>query len=111
MRTSSIAVTAVGDTVNDAAGTNEDVPVTVDVLANDSFENAGRTLTAVAGAANGTVGFTAAGAITYTANADWHGSETLTYTVASSGVTETGTLTITRPINDAPTTRWANQTR
>jgi len=63
VHTSSIAVSGVGDVVNDATGTNEDVPVTFNVLANDTFENAGRTLTAVAGAANGTVGFTAAGAI------------------------------------------------
>ena len=115
VRTSSIAVTAVGDTVNDAAATNEDVPVTVNVLANDNFENAGRTLTAVAGAANGTVGFTAAGSITYTANADWHGSETLTYTVTSSGVTETGTLAITvaavgDTVNDAVTVNEDNAT-
>jgi Domain of unknown function (DUF4347)/Cadherin-like/Bacterial Ig domain len=108
VHTSSITVTAVPDTSNDAAVANEDVPVTVDVLANDSFENAGRTLTAVAGAANGTVGFTPAGAITYTANADWHGSETLTYTVTSNGVTETGTLSITvgavgDTVNDAAT--------
>ena len=99
-----VDVSAVGDTVNDAATANEDGAITVNVLANDNFESAGRALTAVAGAANGTVGFTAAGVVTYTPNAHWNGAETLTYTVASGGATETGTLTVTvAAVNDAPT--------
>jgi len=112
VRTSSIAVSPVGDTVNDAATINEDNAVTFNVLANDNFQNAGRALTAVAGAANGSVSFTAAGSVTYTPNANWNGTETLTYTVTSGGVTETGTLTITvAAVNDAPTLGLgANQT-
>jgi outer membrane lipoprotein-sorting protein len=102
--TSNITVSAVADAVNDATGTNEDNAVTFNVLANDTFENGGHLLTGVTGAANGGVSFTAAGAVTYTPNAHWSGTETLTYTVASGGVTETGTLTITvTPVADAPT--------
>ena len=102
--TLTITVAAVGDTVNDAVTVNEDNATTVNVLANDDFESAGRTVTAVSAAANGAVGFTAAGAVTYTPNAHWSGIEVLTYTVTSGGVTETGTFTITvTPVADAPT--------
>ena len=42
--------------------------------------------------------------MTYTPNANWNGTETLTYTITSGGVTETGTLTVTvNAVNDAPT--------
>ena len=112
LATVTITVAAVGDTLNDAVATDEDNAVATNVLVNDSFENAGRTLTGVVGAANGTVGFTPLGAITYTPNPDWNGFETLTYTVTSGGVTETGTLTITvDAVNDAPALALgANQT-
>lgn len=90
-----IAVSAVGDTVNDAVAADADNAVAVNVLANDTFENAGRVLTGVSGATNGTVAFDASGLVTYTPYADWSGTETLTYTVTSGGATETGTLTIT----------------
>ena len=71
--TVAITVTAVADIANDAATTNEDTPVALTVLTNDSFENAGRAITAVdngsaitAGGpalavANGTVSLNAAG--------------------------------------------------
>jgi len=100
--TSGITVSAVADAVNDGVSANEDAAAAVNVLANDGFENAGAMLTGVTAAANGTVSFTAAGAVTYTPNADWHGSEVLTYTVTSGGVTETATLTVTiLPVADA----------
>jgi VCBS repeat-containing protein len=93
--TLTLTIDAVADVADDAAATAEDTPITVDVLANDSFENGGRTLTAVTPAANGAIAFDAAGNVTYTPNADWHGAETLTYTVTSNGAIETGTLVVT----------------
>ncbi|MCG6874151.1 MAG: DUF4347 domain-containing protein, partial [Betaproteobacteria bacterium] len=96
-------VNAVSDTVNDVVSTNEDNAVIVDVLANDNFEDVARTLTGVSAPANGGVAFNATGSVTYTPNADWNGTEILTYTVTAGGVTETGTLTITvNPVNDEP---------
>ncbi|MGB4864974.1 MAG: DUF4347 domain-containing protein, partial [Hyphomicrobium sp.] len=46
-----ITVTAVADISNDTATTNEDTAVTFAPLGNDSFENAGRTITAINGTA------------------------------------------------------------
>ncbi len=110
-----ITVTPVVDIANDTAITNEDTPVAISILANDSFENAGRTITAVNGAAitaggpavavaNGTVALNAAGTqFTFNPTADYNGSTSFTYTVTSGGVTETATASVTvNPVNDAP---------
>ena len=49
------------------------------------------------------VTFAANGALTYTPNADFNGTDSFTYTVTSGGVTETATVTVTvAAINDAP---------
>ena len=110
-----ITVTPVADIVDDTATTNEDTPVAISVLANDSFENAGRTITAVNGTAitaggpavavaNGTVALNAAGTqFTFNPTANYNGSTSFTYTVTSGGVTETATASVTvNPVNDAP---------
>src|SRR5690606_6650498 len=47
--TVSVTVAAVVDTVNDTITTNEDTTVNIAVVANDSFENAGRAITAIDG--------------------------------------------------------------
>ena len=49
--TSTITVVAVADIVNDTALTNENTPVTISVLSNDTFSDPGRTITAVDGVA------------------------------------------------------------
>ncbi|MDZ7921811.1 MAG: hypothetical protein U5O12_17770 [Rhodoferax sp.] len=49
--TVAISVTAVADIADNTATTSEDNAVTINVLGNDSFENAGRTITAVNGSA------------------------------------------------------------
>ncbi|PPC98830.1 MAG: hypothetical protein CTY31_12510, partial [Hyphomicrobium sp.] len=109
-----ITVTAVADISNDSVSTNEDTPVTFAPLGNDSFENAGRTITAINGTAitaggasvavtGGSVSLNASGALTYTPNANFNGTPSFTYTVTSGGVTETATVNVTvTAVNDAP---------
>jgi Mg-chelatase subunit ChlD len=116
--TDAVAITlnAVADIANDTATTNEDTPVAIAVFSNDSFENAGRAITAVNGSAitaggpavavaNGTVSLNAAGTqLTFSPNANYNGATSFTYTVTSGGVTETATASITvNPVNDVPT--------
>ncbi len=104
-QTIGIGVTPVVDIVADAIGTSEDTPVTFNALTNDSFEAANETVTALTQGASGTVSFLADGSITYTPDANFHGSDTFTYTVASSGVTESTTVTVNvGDVNDIPTT-------
>jgi hypothetical protein len=108
-----LTVTPVVDITNDTATTNEDNAVTLNVLANDSFENAGRVISAVNGSAitaggpavavaNGSVALVA-GQLVYTPTANYNGAASFTYTVASGGVTETATVNVTvTAVNDAP---------
>ncbi|WP_077592468.1 tandem-95 repeat protein [Polaromonas sp. A23] len=107
--TVTITLAAVADITNDAVTTTEDTPLSFNVITGtsgataDTFENAGRVVTAVTQGANGTVGFTAAGVLTYTPNANYSGNDSFTYTVTSGGVTETATVNVTvSAINDAP---------
>ena len=104
--TASISLSAVTDIANDSASTGEDTAVTTNVLTNDSFENNGRTITAVGAASHGTVAIADAslGTVTYTPDANWHGSDSYTYTVTSGGVTETATVSVTvSQVNDPVT--------
>ncbi|MBL7480416.1 tandem-95 repeat protein [Legionella bononiensis] len=109
-----ITVTPVADIVNDTATFNEDTVANLDVNANDTFENAGHTITAIngtaiavggtVGVANGTVLLNADGTLSFTPTANYNGSTSFTYTVTSGGVTETATVNLTvNPVNDAPT--------
>ncbi|ABM26536.1 putative outer membrane adhesin like proteiin [Shewanella sp. W3-18-1] len=99
-----VTVTPVADIVADTMTTNEDTAVTLNLLANDSFENADAAVTAVTNGANGTVIINADGTVTYTPNANFHGSDSFTYTVTSGGVTETTTVNVTVGQVDDPTT-------
>ena len=112
--TSTITVTAVADIADDTATTNEDTPVTINVNANDSFENPGHVITAINGTAitagssvavtGGSVTLNAGGTLTFTPTANFNGAVSFTYTVTSGGVTETATVNVTVvPVNDAPT--------
>ena len=112
--TSTITVTAVADIVDDSATTNEDTAVTISVLSNDTFEDAGRTITAVNGAAitaggagvsvtGGTVTLNMSGQLIYTPSANYNGTPSFTYTVTAGGVTESATVNVTvGAVNDAP---------
>ncbi|WP_416900272.1 MAG: tandem-95 repeat protein [Minwuia sp.] len=102
-----VTVNAVNDApvaVDDAATTDEDVAVNIDVLANDTdTESDGLTVTS-ASAANGTVVIEADGSLTYTGNQDFNGTDTITYTVDDgNGGADTGSVEITvNAVNDAP---------
>ena len=77
-------------------------PNNLDLLANDSFENPARAITAVTQGAhgtvtinnNGTAGDTSDDFAVYTPNAGYSGSDSFTYTVTSGGVTETATVDV-----------------
>ncbi|WP_447932205.1 Ig-like domain-containing protein [Sphingopyxis fribergensis] len=112
--TTTITITAVADIATDSASTNEDTAVTISPLANDSFENTGAQITAVAGLAivpggsvavpNGSVTLNASNQLVFTPAANFNGTSTFSYTVTSGGATETANVTVTvNAVNDAPT--------
>jgi len=88
----------------DSATTDEDTPVEIDVLANDTdIEDNTLTLQSVSHGANGTVTIVNGKAV-YTPDEDFVGTDTFTYAVSdgNSGLA-TGTVTVTvNPVNDAP---------
>ncbi|NMB67708.1 MAG: ExeM/NucH family extracellular endonuclease [Chloroflexi bacterium] len=84
--------------------TDEDTPLTGTLTATDG-NNDPLTYTQATGPAHGTLLLDGAtGAFTYIPNADYHGPDSFTFTVADGrGGTDTGTVSITvHPINDAP---------
>ncbi|HEX8136386.1 MAG TPA: tandem-95 repeat protein [Pyrinomonadaceae bacterium] len=103
-----VTVASVNDgpvAVDDSATTDEDQPVTVDVLANDSDSDGGTpALQSVGGATNGSVSIVS-GAALFTPSANYHGTGSFTYTVSDGqGGTATGNVSVTiNAVNDAPT--------
>lgn len=105
--TVNVTVSPIGATppvlTDDAATTDEDVPVTVNVLANDN--NAANHLplsvTAVGAAAHGTVTFTA-NDVTYAPSLNFNGSDSFTYTATDQiGQTSVATVNVTiNPVAD-----------
>ncbi|MDG4548726.1 MAG: Ig-like domain-containing protein, partial [Rickettsiales bacterium] len=89
--------------LDDVATTDEEIPVVIDVLANDEDAD-GDTLSivSVTDGSNGTV-VIENGQVKYTPNADFNGVDTFTYTITDGTETHTGTVTVTvNPVNDAP---------
>jgi len=89
---------------DDTATTDEDVAVVVDVLSNDSDPD-GDTLTVTeATANNGTVTINEDGTLTYTPDADYNGSDEITYTISDpDGNTDSALVDVTvNPVNDDP---------
>ena len=86
----------------DSAVTDEDTPIAIDVLANDTdIDGADATLVSATDGANGTTSVnTETGVVTYTPNPDFNGVDTFTYT-NSEGNSEVVTVTV-NPVNDAP---------
>jgi acylphosphatase len=93
--TVNVTINAVTDIADDGDSTDEDTAVTTNVLANDSFEDAGAAVTSVTQGAHGSVVNNGDGTVTYTPNADYNGSDSYTYTVTAGGVTETATVNVT----------------
>jgi hypothetical protein len=92
--------------LDDALSTAEDTPGGVNVLANDTDPD-GHALAVTTlnpSAAHGTVSCTAAGACTYTPNADYHGSDSFVYGISDGhGGVDTATVSVTvTPVNDDP---------
>ncbi|NRB29797.1 MAG: DUF4347 domain-containing protein, partial [Rhizobiaceae bacterium] len=104
-----LAITAVDDIVSDSAPIISGNSVTIDVLANDSFEGTVTNVSATNGA-NGTVVVNGDNTITYTwTAAAGSGLDSFTYTVTSGGVTETTDVAIilqspSAPVNDSNAT-------
>lgn len=100
------------DAQDDAAVTDEEVPVTIDVLANDSDADgnlAPSSVAVVSGPAGGTTSVDpTTGAVTYTPTLDFNGSDAFTYEVCDDGSplpaecsTAAASVTV-NPVNDAP---------
>lgn len=91
--------------VDDAAATDEDTAVTIDALANDSDpDNDALTILGITAPAHGTATIVDARRIAYAPNANFHGSDQLTYTIGDGhGLEATATIAISiEPVNDAP---------
>ncbi|WP_421704257.1 Hint domain-containing protein [Aliiroseovarius sp.] len=92
------------DAQDDTAETDEDTPVDIDVLANDSDPNGDPLEVTSATADNGDVTINPDGTITYTPDENFNGTDTITYEISDgNGGTDTATVTVTvNPVNDDP---------
>lgn len=91
--------------VVDSATTNEDTPVVISVLTNDSdIESDSLSVSGVGSAAHGTVAITDEGqTVTYTPVSNYNGSDSFTYTASDGSGSSTSTVSITvTSVNDAP---------
>ncbi len=101
-----VTVSAVNDppvAVNDNAVTDEDTPITIDVLANDIDPDGDTlTVTGVTQPAHGVV-INHGSDVTYTPNPDYHGPDSFAYTISDGSGTDVGFVEITvRSVNDVP---------
>jgi uncharacterized delta-60 repeat protein len=93
------------DAVYDTATTNEDSPVVVSVLANDTDPDGNPlTITSVTQGTNGSVVNNGDGTVTYTPNANFNGVDSFTYTISDgSGGADTATVSVAAAaVNDPP---------
>ena len=102
-----VTVTPVNDppeAVDDEAETLEDVPVVVDVLANDTDVDGDPLRVVSVGAAGHGTTAAAGGGVRYASHLNWYGTDRFTYTIADpEGLTSTATVTMTvLPVNDPP---------
>ena len=85
------------DAVNDTATTNEDTPVTINVLANDTDPDSDPlSVSSFTQGANGSVTSGGGGALIYTPNSNYNGTDSFTYTISDgNGGTDSATVAIT----------------
>ena len=88
----------------DADTTDEDVPVDIDVLANDTNLDGGLTVSITSTPGNGTTSVNPDNTVTYTPGNDYNGSDSFTYRVEDAqGDFDEATVDITiNPVNDQP---------
>ncbi|MBX2998860.1 MAG: tandem-95 repeat protein [Caldilineaceae bacterium] len=89
---------------DDEAITDEDTPVEIDVLANDSdVDGDDLTIIAVGMPGHGAAVVSGPSSVVYTPTLDFHGTDVFTYTVSDGELEATATVTvIVLPVNDAP---------
>eukprot|EP00339_Tiarina_fusa_P012599 CAMPEP_0117056810 /NCGR_PEP_ID=MMETSP0472-20121206/39420_1 /TAXON_ID=693140 ORGANISM="Tiarina fusus, Strain LIS" /NCGR_SAMPLE_ID=MMETSP0472 /ASSEMBLY_ACC=CAM_ASM_000603 /LENGTH=1833 /DNA_ID=CAMNT_0004773411 /DNA_START=181 /DNA_END=5678 /DNA_ORIENTATION=+ len=96
--TVTIDVTSVNDPLvaeNDSEITDEDVPVTIDVLSNDSnIDNDPITMSISSQATNGVAVVNGDNTITYTPNPNYNGSDSFEYTISGGGDSDTAIVDI-----------------
>jgi uncharacterized repeat protein (TIGR01451 family) len=109
--TVTLTVSSVADAptvVDDSATTDEDVPVDIDVLANDSDADGDldpTSVTVTSGPANGTISVDPlTGVVTYTPDPDYNGPDSFDYEVCDlTALCTSGTVTLTvDPVADPP---------
>ncbi len=97
--TVSVTVTAVNDNPvanDDSATTEEDVAVTINLVANDTdIDGDSLSIESVGAASNGSVVNNGNGTVTYTPNAGFFGSDSFTYVVSDGSATDTATVSVT----------------
>ncbi|MEC8483752.1 MAG: Ig-like domain-containing protein, partial [Pseudomonadota bacterium] len=89
-----LVIAGIVDGQADSINTDTNSSVSFYPLSNDSFDSNAQ-ITSVQGATNGTVSIGASNELTYTPNAAFRGTDTFTYTVTSSGVTEDVQVSVT----------------
>jgi VCBS repeat-containing protein len=90
---------------DDVTVTNEDTPISINVLANDSDADGDKlTVISVTQPINGTAQISANGSIRYSPKRDFNGQDSFTYVISDGrGGTATAKVTVTvNPVNDAP---------
>ncbi|MCV2888967.1 tandem-95 repeat protein, partial [Ruegeria aquimaris] len=103
-----LTVTPVNDAPvagDDSVTTAEDTPLTFDPRGNDGDPDGDTlSLAAVTQPGHGSVAINPDGTLTYSPAADFHGSDSFTYTLSDGqGGSDTATVTVTvTPVNDAP---------
>ncbi|MFD0916229.1 Ig-like domain-containing protein [Pseudahrensia aquimaris] len=109
-----VIITPGPDIADDTVTTDEDVPITINVITGentdgglggpgaDDFEGT-PVVTAVTQGFNGSVFFTAQGEVVYTPDPEFSGTDSFTYTVTVNGVSEMATVTVlVNEVNDPP---------
>nr|MBP7689603.1 tandem-95 repeat protein [Thermoflexales bacterium] len=91
--------------VDDTASTNEDTPVSISVLANDSDPDSDPlSIAALGSPAHGNVIISGTTQLVYTPTLNFNGTEVFTYSANDGALSAVATITVTvNPINDAPT--------